>query len=152
MNIVRLGFLVVLMSFNAHAMAGCSKDALYAGCPWDGGRIAAHGGQFSVEKMPKEAAAGLLERYNHTPNGCGHPADHVIGAYSRYTDGKLFYLHGNILEQAHTIDRVMLRDLLDNKIVIDNSKIKLMSCKEADSYKPTKQTYSMPSFESDLNR
>lgn len=152
MNIVRFGFLVFLISFNPAAMACGDKNTLSIGCPWDGGRVASHGGRFSVEKMPAESAAGLLERYNHTPNGCSYPADSIIGAYSRYEDGKVYYLHGKTLVQAHPLDRVMLRDLLDKKIVVDNSKTELLSCKNAEDYRPTKQTYSMPTFESDLNR
>lgn len=123
--------------------APCPKTGLYAGCPWNA-KLAAHDGRFSIETMAAEIAAPLLKRYNHTPNGCGHPANRVIGAYSRYENGHVFYLHDNILVQSEVFDRVMLRDMLDKKTTLDLRKIALMDCKDASNYAPTQRTYTMP--------
>jgi len=127
------------------AFAGCPKGELYAGCPWNA-KAASHGGRFAIEEMAPEIAAPLLKRYNHTPNGCGSPANRIIGAYSRYEDGQVFYLHGNTLVQAEMLDRVMLRDMLDKKTKIDIAKVSLIDCKHAADYFPTPQTYKMPEY------
>lgn len=128
------------------AAAACSKSALYAGCPWDGGKLASHDGRFSIEEMGPENTAALLKRYNHSPNGCMHPANKVIAAYSRYEEGQIFYLHKNILEQSEMLDRVLLRDLLDKKTILDIKKIHGIECRHAQDYMPTKQNYTMPDF------
>lgn len=128
------------------AAAACSKAALYAGCSWDGGKLASHDGRFSIEEMGPENTAALIKRYNHTPNGCLHPATRVIAAYSRYENGQIFYLHGNILEQSEILDRVLLRDLLDMKTILDIKKIHGIDCKHAQDYMPTKQNFTMPNF------
>ncbi len=135
--------IVLVLCMPLLALADCPKGELYAGCPWDA-KAASHGGRFSMEEMPSEIAAPLLKRYNHTPNGCGNPANRIIGAYSRYEDGQIFYLHGNTLVQAEMLDRVMLRDMLDKKTKLDITKVQLIDCKHAAEYMPTKQTYTMP--------
>jgi hypothetical protein len=135
--------IVAALSVPFAAFAGCPKGELYAGCPWNA-KAASHGGRFSMEEMTPEIASPLLKRYNHTPNGCGHPANRIIGAYSRYEDGQIFYLHGNTLVQAEMLDRIMLRDMLDKKTKLDISKVNLIDCKHAAEYMPTQQTFTMP--------